>query len=79
MIEVIGDFMEYDALGGLAEAEGNVKINSTDFNATANCAVMHPNDNTLDLFDGNRDPAAVAHFGALLLSPPTAAGRRALM
>jgi len=51
MIEVISDFVEYDALRGVAESEGNVKISSSDFSATADCAVMHPGLNTLDLFD----------------------------
>lgn len=52
MIEVIADQIEYDALGSLAQAEGNVRITSKDLSATAGCAVMHPQRNLLDLFDG---------------------------
>ncbi len=51
MTEVIGDIVEYDKAAGVAEAYGNVKINSNDINATSGCAVMRPDENTLDLYD----------------------------
>jgi lipopolysaccharide assembly outer membrane protein LptD (OstA) len=51
MIEVIADFVEYDAAREIAEAEGTVVINSDEFNSTSGCAIMHPRKNTLDLFD----------------------------
>jgi len=51
MIEVIADFVEYDAARGVAEAEGTVNISSTEFSSTSGCAVMHLQQNTLDLFD----------------------------
>jgi lipopolysaccharide assembly outer membrane protein LptD (OstA) len=51
MIEVIADFVEYDAPGQVAEAEGTVRITSDEFSSSSGCAVMHPKKNTLDLFD----------------------------
>ncbi len=51
MTEVIGDIIEYDKANGVAEAYGNVKINSNDINATSGCAVMRPDEHTLDLYD----------------------------
>ena len=55
MIEVIGDRVDFDAVGGLAQAEGDVKIDSKDLSTTSGCAVMHLRNNTLDLFE---QPAA---------------------
>jgi lipopolysaccharide assembly outer membrane protein LptD (OstA) len=52
MIEIVADFVEYDAANSVAEAQGNVRISSTEFTSTSGCAVMHPDDNSLDLFDG---------------------------
>ena len=52
MVEIIADFVEYDAAGEYAEAEGDVKISSTEFSSTSDCAVMHPKENKLDLFGG---------------------------
>ncbi|MCX6833987.1 MAG: putative LPS assembly protein LptD [candidate division Zixibacteria bacterium] len=51
MIEVIGDFVEYDAAREIAEAEGTVRITSDEFTSSSGCAIMHPRKNTLDLFD----------------------------
>jgi lipopolysaccharide assembly outer membrane protein LptD (OstA) len=51
MIEVIADFVEYDTKREVAEAEGTVKISSTEFSSASGCAVMRPKQNTLDLFD----------------------------
>jgi len=51
MIEVVGDFVEYDASREIAEAEGTVSITSDEFTSSSGCAIMHPRKNTLDLFD----------------------------
>ena len=51
MIEVIADFVEYDATRSVAEAEGTVSITSKEFNSTSGCAIMHSKRHTLDLFD----------------------------
>ncbi len=51
MIEIIADYVQYDGLGGEAEAEGNVKISSKEFNSTSGCAVMYPQRHSLDLFE----------------------------
>ncbi len=51
MIEVIADFVEYDAQREVAEAEGTVNISSQEFSSTSGCAVMHPRRHALDLFD----------------------------
>jgi len=51
MIEVIADYVEYDATNSIAEAEGNVRISSIDFSSTSGCAIMHTNEHTLDLFE----------------------------
>jgi len=55
MIEVIADRVDFDAANGLAEAEGNVKIDSKDLSASSGCAVLQMRKNVLDLFD---NPAA---------------------
>ncbi len=51
MIEVVADLIQYDGLTRLAQASGDVRISSKEINATAGCAVMHPVDNSLDLFE----------------------------
>ena len=51
MIEVLADRVDFDAAGGTAQAEGNVKIDSKDLSATSGCAVLHLRKNLLDLFD----------------------------
>jgi hypothetical protein len=51
MIEVLADMIEYDGLERVAQASGTVHITSKEIDATAGCAVMHPVDNSLDLFD----------------------------
>ena len=75
MIEVISDFMEYDAAGERAEAEGNVKINSSDFSATSNCAVMHPRHNTLDLFDNPTVVRRKSHISGRFIAVTTDGSR----
>ncbi|MEW5796746.1 MAG: LPS assembly protein LptD [Candidatus Zixiibacteriota bacterium] len=52
MIEVIADFVEYDATREVAEAEGTVTISSDEFNSSSGCAIMYPRRHVLDLFDG---------------------------
>ncbi len=51
MIEIIADHVVYDAGNSAAEAEGDVRISSLEFNSTSGCAVMHPDNNSLELFD----------------------------
>ena len=55
MIEVVADRVDFDAANGLAQADGNVKIDSKDLSATSGCAVLQMRRNVLDLFD---NPAA---------------------
>jgi lipopolysaccharide assembly outer membrane protein LptD (OstA) len=51
MVEVIADYVEYDAKMRKAEAVGTVVISSKNIASTSNCAVMHLKENTLDLFE----------------------------
>ncbi|RKX26152.1 MAG: hypothetical protein DRP45_04220 [Candidatus Zixiibacteriota bacterium] len=51
MIEVIADFIERDGVKAVAEATGDVRINSNDMNSSSGCAVMRPEQHTLDLFN----------------------------
>jgi lipopolysaccharide assembly outer membrane protein LptD (OstA) len=51
MIEVVGDYVEYDAQGGTAEAQGTVTISSKEFKSSSGCAVMHLDNRVLDLYD----------------------------
>jgi len=51
MIEGIADYIERDGAKAVAEAYGSVRINSNEMNSTSGCAVMHPEQHTLDLFD----------------------------
>ncbi|PWB75954.1 hypothetical protein C3F09_01455 [candidate division GN15 bacterium] len=55
MIEVTADRVDFDSENGLAEAEGDVKIDSRDLSASSGCAVLQLRKNVLDLFD---NPAA---------------------
>jgi len=49
MVEVRGDYIEYDTPMERAEAEGRVIITSKDISTLSECAVMYPKINTLDL------------------------------
>lgn len=51
MIEVIANLIQYDGLTRVAQASGDVRISSKEINATSGCAVMHPADNSIDLFE----------------------------
>jgi lipopolysaccharide assembly outer membrane protein LptD (OstA) len=63
MIEVVSDFVEYDAQQTKAQASGNVVISSKDINATSGCAVMRTKEGRLDLLD-----KPVAHRGRSTIS-----------
>ncbi|MBD3257591.1 hypothetical protein GF377_04095, partial [candidate division GN15 bacterium] len=50
MVEVIANIVQYDAATERAEAEGAVRISSSDINSSSDCAILRPKDNALDLF-----------------------------
>jgi len=51
MIEVISDYLEYNAADKKVEATGEVKITSKDVTTYSDCAVLMIESNNLDLFD----------------------------
>lgn len=51
MIEVVADRIDYDTKTNIAQASGDVAINSQDMNAKAGCAILDRNRMVLDLFD----------------------------
>lgn len=51
MVEVIADNIEYKSTEERAEAIGNVDISSKDVRTHSDCALLHLDDNTLDLFE----------------------------
>ncbi|MFZ1684315.1 MAG: LPS assembly protein LptD [Candidatus Zixiibacteriota bacterium] len=51
MIEVVSDLLEYDGLARRAQVSGNVEISSKAMKASSGCAVFHPQDNSVDLFE----------------------------
>ena len=57
MVEVVADFIEYKGDVRLAEAMGDVKISSKEFDAAGGCAVMNLETNDLDLYN---DPRATS-------------------
>jgi len=50
MVEILADYIYYDANMGRAEATGDVRISSREFSSTSDCAVTYPKRNSLDLY-----------------------------
>jgi lipopolysaccharide assembly outer membrane protein LptD (OstA) len=68
MVEVIADYVEYDAASKRAEATGTVVITSQDVSSLSDCAVMHLKDNTLDLFGNPRAKHGDSEISGELIS-----------
>ena len=68
MIEVIGDIVQYDALNKSAEAEGNVKVSTDNVNSTSECAILHPQSKSLDLYGSPHVHRERSHISGQFIS-----------